>query len=91
MLIIPKKTIFLQIKELCHLENKTPEQIPFYFLDISSQSVPMFLPISHYIVLLKESTAYTLNNKSRRNHSALPFGICPHSTAPPRDKSGTEY
>ena len=26
----------MKIKELCHLEHKTPEQMPFNFLDISS-------------------------------------------------------
>ena len=27
-----KQDIFLKIKELCHLEHKTPEQMPFKFL-----------------------------------------------------------
>ena len=40
-----KQDIFLKIKELCHLEHKTPEQMPFKFLRylISSLSIKKVL------------------------------------------------
>jgi len=33
-----KQDVVLKIKQICHIEYKTPEQMPFIFLDISSSS-----------------------------------------------------